>query len=672
VLGDSGGGAACLTKMGVALLSVDQMEKPFTPKVAWVSTWNVRCGIASYSRYLLNSYPDAARDVTVLCDERSQATDLDSQDGPAARITWRLNDPSTADQIARAIVATDSSVVVVQHHPTLIKWDMLTALLLDRRVACREILITLHDVVDLQAWPDRERVLEGFDRVSRILVHNLRDLLMLRSWRVLENIALFPHGAMRPSIARRLTREFSGVASPVIGTYGFLLPNKGIDVLIRAFALVSNDWPAARLRVVTAKYPHADSVAEMARCRALARSFGLEGAIEWHTGYMSDGDSLTLLNGCDLLVLPRRVATDSASGSARVAMASGVPVLVTPIEIFQELGSAVIRAGGADAQAVAASIADALRNHKLRQQTVEKANRWLAAHDWSLMSMRLHGLICGLVANRDAFVPPEETSKRLTLPNETLRPESRIATTRHSWGATGEAVSRLGPEGEQGHPPSGTVSVVVASYGREVILERTLDSFFEFNTYPIDEFIVIRYSEVAKNASLAQKYHRYHLKWKTAHIDISSENLNAITYSETKMTSGYLFYCVDDWEFTRSGFIEKLLWFFQHNHELTQVLLPERSQSDNYPIWDHSFYAGEVPYRLVRDDSNMMRTIRSFHFEPGLKRLEAYSTLMLLGASKHGWRGLDAKASDARNAWRILTAIPEDDESKGYIRRVAP
>jgi len=290
------------------------------------------------------------------------------------------------------------------------------------------------------------------------------------------------------------------------------------------------------------------------------------------------------------------------------------------------------------------------------------------------MSNRLHDLIFGLVANQKASTPRVEANTRLIWPGGTPGPGSQTAMTGHSWGATRQVVSHAGPVGGK-RPPSSTVSVVVASFARKDILERTLDSFFQFNTYPIKELVVIQCREFAKQTSLVQKYQRYHLRWTTTHIEAPAAYLHAISHSEMTTTPAYVFYCTDNCEFTRSGFIEKLLWFFQHNDELAQVLLPERSQSDNYSYWDHLFYAGSVPYRLVSDNADT-EIVRSFCLEPGLRRLEAYSRLVSVGSLKRGSsrENFDAEAADARNAssQAMLTAIPVDDECKGYIRRVAP
>jgi glycosyltransferase involved in cell wall biosynthesis len=412
-LGDSAAWAARVREIAVELLSLGPMDKWVAPTVAWVTTWNIRCGIATYSRYLLNPYPDAARDVIVLCDERTQAADLPSPGGPAMRVAWRLGDPATADRLAREIAATGARAVVIQHQPGLIQWDALTVLLLDERLAGREIILALHNLLDLQAWPAWDRVLEAFRRVSRVLVHNARDLNLLKSWGLVGNVALFPHGALRPTIERHPAQELKGLAGPVIGTYGFFLPDKGFDVLIEAVASVRSQWPGVTLRMVTAEYPAEESTAAISHCRALAHSLGVDDVVEWHTDYLPDEGSLALLGCCDLLVLPRRETLESASGAVRVAMASRVPVLVTPVEIFDEMGDAVIRADGLAASAIASGIAAALRNQKLRDQTVDEADRWLEAHDWARLSERLYGMICGLVVNGEAFAPVAATADNL-------------------------------------------------------------------------------------------------------------------------------------------------------------------------------------------------------------------------------------------------------------------
>lgn len=155
--------------------------------------------------------------------------------------------------------------------------------------------------------------------------------------------------------------------------------------------------------MVTAE--HADEVSrgEISRCKELADTLGVADAIQWHTDFLTDEGSHSLLRECDLLVLPHRQTPELASGAVRIALASSRPVLTTPVAIFNELGDAVIRASGLDSGALASAITAALQNYKLRDKTVDEAERWMELHDWARMSERLYGMICGLLENNGAI-----------------------------------------------------------------------------------------------------------------------------------------------------------------------------------------------------------------------------------------------------------------------------
>ena len=52
-LGDGAAWASRVRNIAIDLLSMGPMDKPIAPTVAWVTTWNIRCGIATHSKYLL-------------------------------------------------------------------------------------------------------------------------------------------------------------------------------------------------------------------------------------------------------------------------------------------------------------------------------------------------------------------------------------------------------------------------------------------------------------------------------------------------------------------------------------------------------------------------------------------------------------------------------------------
>ncbi|MBV9784116.1 MAG: hypothetical protein JO264_09885, partial [Acidisphaera sp.] len=217
-----------------------------------------------------------------------------------------------------------------------------------------------------------------------------------KSFGLVSNVALFPQGAP-PGIAPRSPRPLTPGEAPLIGCYGFFLPNKGIGQLIESVAILRRRWPGARLRLVNAEYDAPESAAEIAACRAVAQACGLD-AVEWVTDFLPQERSLALLSECDVVALPYRASTEASSAALRTALGGGAPVMVTPLALFDEAGDACARCGGTDAAAIADGLDGLLADRARRVQTQAAAQQWLADRAWSLIARRMQGMLLGLAA----------------------------------------------------------------------------------------------------------------------------------------------------------------------------------------------------------------------------------------------------------------------------------
>jgi glycosyltransferase involved in cell wall biosynthesis len=373
-------------------------------RIAWVSTWDVKCGVAEYSRFLLNriietTVPEATK-LTVLSDDRTEVKNGSA--GPQIVPSWNLlDDGAVMDRLARSVSVCDPKVLVVQHQPGLISWQNLVRLLDDKRIGTRITVIVLHSVPALAKVSENERasVIEALRRSTRVLVHQISDLNRLKDWGLVANVTYFPHGAPNRQNAPD-ARNLAENSAPVIGSYGFFLPGKGLPKLIQALVTLRRTWPDIRLRLVNAEYESTVSTEEIARCKALAKKLGVFELIEWRTDFQSDDSSLAQLAECDLLILPYDESGESASGAVRIALASGVAVAVTPAAIFDELGPAVVRFDGFDQDTIDRGIARLLTDQTTRQETQKEAAKWLAQRNWQLLAKRLNGMLRGLYTSR--------------------------------------------------------------------------------------------------------------------------------------------------------------------------------------------------------------------------------------------------------------------------------
>ena len=98
------------------------------------------------------------------------------------------------------------------------------------------------------------------------------------------------------------------------------------------------------------------------------------------------------------------------------------------------------------------------------------------------------------------------------------------------------------------------ISFVLTSCGRVDLLDRTLESFFNFNNFPIEEFYLtedsvdnITYSHIRKK--WGGKLHLLFNKKKKGQIQ-------SIVDVYKLIKTPYIFHCEDDWVYTRKNFIQ--------------------------------------------------------------------------------------------------------------------
>ena len=151
-----------------------------------------------------------------------------------------------------------------------------------------------------------------------------------------ERIAVVPHGvdlagfpAGPPDlVARRANRG----GRLVIGSLARLCPEKGLDQLLRAVAILAATHD---VEVVAAGATTAAEAAYLRECRRLADELGVAERFTW-LGQVDRAGKLKLLEECDVFAMP--TAHPEAKGLPVIeALAAGVPVVVPEHGAFPEL-----------------------------------------------------------------------------------------------------------------------------------------------------------------------------------------------------------------------------------------------------------------------------------------------------------------------------------------------
>lgn len=369
----------------------------------WISTWGIRCGIAEYSRFLIDHMaPDWRQVVEVVADDRTDAGPGGEGGRPTWRRGWGAGGQFTPERLLADIAARDPEAVVIQHQDGLIEWGPLATLLTSDVLGARTAVVELHVVRTLERLPpaERSRVVSALGRADRVLVHTIDDLNRLKAYGLIDNVALFPHGATRPDAPPPPVRALGPASAPVIGCHGFLFHHKRVDALIRAAAELRGRWPGLRLRLVNASFGDEGSAAALAHAREVAAEVGMADAIDWVTDFLPVEEIRARLAGCDLLVLPYDETGDSSSGAVRVAMSAQVPTLTTTAKIFDDVADAVAQVESNAPAELAAAMARLLESPAERTRVQSRIVRWLELHDWRRMAGQLEGMVKALAYAR--------------------------------------------------------------------------------------------------------------------------------------------------------------------------------------------------------------------------------------------------------------------------------
>lgn len=168
------------------------------------------------------------------------------------------------------------------------------------------------------------------------------------------------------------------------------------------------------------------------------------------------------------------------------------------------------------------------------------------------------------------------------------------------------------------------VSIVITSYNRPDLLQRTIDSFIRFNDYPISEIIIIEDSACKPMQQWLLNY-THILTHKTDYnfrVMINPVNIGAyesidIAYAEVK--TPFVCHIEDDWEFLRGGFLDKAVKVLDHDKMVMQV------------NFEHNPFMSTVPgvlivsgtaYQIVGTDTDGWW--HGFTCHPSLRSMEAY------------------------------------------------
>ena len=370
-------------------------QKTNNPAIGWITTWNTKCGIATYSDHLIHALYD---EVTIF---GQHASDLLKKDLPNVIRNWHMNEDETLDILFSNILDKSINILVIQFNYGFFNFKIFQRFidkLVDKNI---KVVIMMHATSDPKHAPEKElsTLVPSLKKCDRLLVHSPADLNRLKACGLVDNVALFPHGILdwENIVSEKQEHTF------IVSSYGFFLPHKGLLELIDAIKLLLDRGIKVKLRMINSEYPAPESSSLVQQARERIKIYAIENDIELISDFLSDEECLQELSKADLIVFPYQETGESASGAVRYGLSAHRPVAVTPLAIFDDVSEAVYKFSGCTINDIANGIGTIMQeiqdDSSYARKMQEKSDQWREAHQYSKIGYKLNNILHSLLQN---------------------------------------------------------------------------------------------------------------------------------------------------------------------------------------------------------------------------------------------------------------------------------
>lgn len=321
------------------------------------SRWGAYCGMDAYSADLAEAL-GAQADVFVYANSDEVAPRLPE----ATARPWR-SDTTDASASLSAMASSPPDVVHIQFNWGYMRPEFVNALVEGLRKAQIPVVLQVHRVVPGDSGWRVDQIRPAVSRADLVIVHSERDEQELTAlcprrtwlWRLGERNRELP-----PPREARQALGIPESARPLLTTFGFIQPRKGLLPLLSSIELLAARHPGVALIALSALHPRDIDLAHFMNVQDAAALPANSERVRVIDDYLSESAALLVLRASDLIVLPYTDSREGCSAAAKFAAQAGRPLLVSSEPIFDNMREYAATIATSDADAIAQRAGDLL------------------------------------------------------------------------------------------------------------------------------------------------------------------------------------------------------------------------------------------------------------------------------------------------------------------------
>ena len=311
-------------------------------KIAFLSTWNQHCGIATHTSYMLNGlkkamFNDGISDIDFIILAENSPSFVGTDESNVFRC-WRRTNESFTD-VLHVLEREKVSYVHIQFHYGLFINTDIEAFAVECQKRGITLFFTFHSGE------------EGMDLCARLANISAASFVHLEQSAVRlimfgaqqENVHVVPHGIIDKLQLEMTVNEAKATLDlptelRIISSFGFFEPYKGIYEIIEAFPEVLINNPNSAFFFLGGGHPeNPQSPLYINDCRDLAVSLGISDRVIFYNNFIPDEELHIFLQASDVIVMNYTLNRNEGSGACAFAQAHRRPLVTSAVPPFTPL-----------------------------------------------------------------------------------------------------------------------------------------------------------------------------------------------------------------------------------------------------------------------------------------------------------------------------------------------
>lgn len=363
--------------------SVKLYDKVLVPtntiKLAYICNWNQKCGISTYSKFLLDSIKNKVEEFKVFSEYHPNN---ETEEG----VVYCWNRGEKLNELIKEIKEYKPNFVLIQH-----EWGLFpNAQYFMKFISQLDKLGIKYSIILHSVYEHLDKTIP-LSIVKNIIVHSNEGKEVLTNLKLNSKIDVIPHGCHEVNNQGELWNIFKNPY--IMFGYGFGFKYKGVDVAIDAVNhLVKNDPKFKDLLYI---YVCSENENNMGTHNAYYNSLsdkvkelGIEDNVLLLRGFLSDEMLSNYLRLVKIVLFPYIAEENNtvygASGAIKIAMSYNCPVIASYSHLFDDVNGIVPKIN--NYEELAQEIDKIFSDHLYKESLVKKAHEFLEKNSWKNIS----------------------------------------------------------------------------------------------------------------------------------------------------------------------------------------------------------------------------------------------------------------------------------------------